>query len=97
MAYSKKQAVMRRCQLLCVNTSEEVRAQDGRHEYGGAGARTGARSGGSAARSGVLGRSNVQGRRGWGAVDWGGRVSPRAGEAGAGGRAAGGVNRPFGL
>src|SRR3954469_11725728 len=59
----------RRCQLLCVNTSEGVRAQDGRHEYGGAGERTGKRSGGSAAPSGVLRRSNVQDRRGWGAVD----------------------------
>jgi Transposase DDE domain group 1 len=60
----------RPCQLLCVNTSEEVRAQDGRHEGDRAGEGTSTRSGGSAAGSGVLRGSDGQRRRGWGAADW---------------------------
>jgi transposase InsO family protein len=53
--------VQRGCQLLCVNASEGVRAQDGRYEFGGTGERAGTRGCGSAVGPGVFRGGDGQG------------------------------------
>ena len=82
----------RGCQVVCVNTSEEVSTDDGCHDESartagvGAPGRVCAGRGGQAGPGRFAGRVDGPGRRGFVAVDWGGRVSAGAGETGAGSR-----------
>jgi putative transposase len=58
---AKSMTTDRGCQLLCVNASEGVRAQDGRYEFGGTGERAGTRGCGSAVGPGVFRGGDGQG------------------------------------